>query len=193
GIAIAAVNYRLSPKAHYPAYINDAAAGAAWILRHIEDYQGSPEKLFVSGHSAGGYLTAMIGVDPQYLAKYGASVHDFAGFMPVSGQMVTHSTVRGERGIPSTQPLIDEAAPCYHVRKDLPPFLNISGSVDLPSRAEENRYFATAMNAAGHAWAEYREFIGRDHGTIVSRIPQGNDPVAEIMLDFMRRVMEKQP
>lgn len=67
GIAVASVNYRLSPKANYPAYVEDAAAAVAHVLRTVGSYRGSENQVFVSGHSAGGYLTAMLGVAAGYL------------------------------------------------------------------------------------------------------------------------------
>lgn len=71
--------------------------------------------------------------------------------------MITHSTVRKERGIPRTRPIIDEAAPAYNARAEASPFLNIVGSQDLPARAAENRYFVAAMKAAGHRDVTYLE------------------------------------
>ncbi|MHC4994929.1 MAG: alpha/beta hydrolase, partial [Planctomycetota bacterium] len=119
GVIVMSVNYRLSPKAGYPAYVKDAGRAVAWAIAHAKDYGGDGAKVFVSGHSAGGYLTAMVGVGPGVLPK---GDHPVAGLMPISGQMITHSTVRGERGIPGNRPVIDEAAPSYHVSKDVPPF-----------------------------------------------------------------------
>ncbi len=55
-MAVVAVNYRLYPKVKAPVYIEDAAAAVAWVFRHIEEYGGDPELIFISGHSAGGYL-----------------------------------------------------------------------------------------------------------------------------------------
>lgn len=63
GFAVVAVNYRLSPKAQNPAYIEDAAAAVAWTFSHIEEFGGSKDKIFVSGHSAGGYLSLMLAMD----------------------------------------------------------------------------------------------------------------------------------
>lgn len=185
GIAVAAVNYRLSPRGSFPAYVEDAAASTAWVLDHIEDYRGSSDRVFVSGHSAGGYLAAMIGLDGQYLAAHGYRPDDLAGLVPISGQMVTHSTVREERALPAERPIVDAAAPVHHARSDAAPFLAIAGSDDLPARPEENVYFIAAMKAAGHTDATYLEFDGRNHGTIVSGIPAADDPVAEAIVDFV--------
>jgi acetyl esterase/lipase len=185
GIGVASVNYRLSPRAQFPAYVEDAAASVAWVLDNIERYGGSPEKVFVSGHSAGGYLAAMVGVDAQYLGAHGHALAEIAGLIPISGQMVTHETIRNERGLPSSRPIVDAAAPVFHVSADAPPVLAIAGSEDLPARPEENRYFIAAMQSVDHADAHYLEFPGRNHGTIVTRIPDGNDPVAVAIVDFI--------
>jgi acetyl esterase/lipase len=191
GIAVASANYRLSPRVNFPAYIEDAAASVAWVLDHIDEYGGDAEIVFVSGHSAGGYLAAMVGLDGSYLRAYGHALADLAGLIPISGQMVTHATVRAERGLPEDRPLIDSAAPSFHVGADAPPFLAIAGSEDLPARPEENRYFIAAMKAVEHADATYREFAGRDHGSIVTRIPESNDPVAGAIVEFVARLSGK--
>jgi acetyl esterase/lipase len=190
GIAVAAVNYRLSPQVNYPAYVDDAAASVAWALEHIGEYGGDPDRVFVSGHSAGGYLAAMVGLDEAYLAAYDQTPGNLAGLIPISGQMITHATVRGERGLPADRPLIDAAAPTHHVSAEAPPFLAIAGSDDLPARAEENVYFIAALTAAGHNDATYREFAGRDHGSIVTRMPETGDPVAAAIVEFVDRLSD---
>ena len=48
-----------------------AAAAVAWTLRHIGEYGGDSNKVFVSGMSAGGYLTMMVGMDSKWLAAHG--------------------------------------------------------------------------------------------------------------------------
>ena len=86
-------------------------------------YGGSSKLIFVSGHSAGGYLGMMITLDKSYLAKYDIDANRIAALIPFSGQAVTHFTVRKERGIKETQPVIDGYAPLYFVRADAPPML----------------------------------------------------------------------
>ena len=67
GIAVVPVNYRLHPQVKSPAYVEDAAAAVAWTLKNISRYGGSARRVFVSGHSAGGYLTSMVGLDKRWL------------------------------------------------------------------------------------------------------------------------------
>jgi acetyl esterase/lipase len=112
GFAVVAVNYRLSPKAQNPAYTEDAAAAVAWAYKHIEEYGGSPRRVFVTGHSAGGYLTLMVGLDKSYLQEYGVDADSIAAYLPISGQTVTHFTIRKERSLPEGIPVIDQYAPC---------------------------------------------------------------------------------
>jgi acetyl esterase/lipase len=190
GFGVVLVSYRLSPKVKCPVYLEDAAAAVAWTVGNIGKHKGDPDKIFISGHSAGGYLTAMLGLDSRWLARHKIPLTKIAGLMPVAGQMITHSTIREERGIRAAAPLIDDFAPCHHVRADAPPFLCFAGDKDLPARAEENIYFAAAMKAAGHKNIECRIVPGRTHGSIAGKFAEANDEVALAMLEFMRKRMK---
>ena len=183
GIAVVAVSYRLSPKVQAPAYIEDAAAAVAWTFRNIERYGGSKRKIIVSGHSAGGYLTSMIGLDPKWLKRHDIDANKIAGLVPFSGHTITHFTVRGERGIDGKQPIIDEMAPLYHVRKDAPPLLLITGDRDMEmlGRYEENAYLWRMMQEVGHPHTELLELEGYDHGGMAK-------PAHPLLLKFIRKI-----
>ena len=129
----------------------------------------------------------MLGLDSRWLDKHKLPLNKIAGVMPVAGQMITHSTIREERGIRAAAPLIDDFAPCHHVRADAPPFLCFAADKDLPARAEENIYFTAAMKAAGHKSIECRIVPGRNHGSIAGKFAEANDEVALAMLEFMRK------
>jgi acetyl esterase/lipase len=66
--------------------VDDAAAAAAWVMKNIERYGGDPNKIYLAGHSAGGYLVSMIGLDKRRLAKYDVDVDKFAALIPFSGR-----------------------------------------------------------------------------------------------------------
>ncbi|QDU33856.1 Carboxylesterase NlhH [Poriferisphaera corsica] len=169
GFAVVAVNYRLHPKVKAPVYIEDAAAAVAWVFNNITQYGGNPDKIYLSGASAGGYLTSMIGLDKRWLAKHSIDANRLAALIPITGQAITHFTIRKERGIPNTQPLIDDLAPLFHVRKDAPPMLLITGDRDLElfGRYEENAYLHRMMKIAGHTQTKLIEQEYCNHGQVV--------------------------
>lgn len=166
GYAVVGVGYRLSPKVKAPVYIEDAAAAVAWVFKHIENYNGSNKLIFISGHSAGGYLGMMITLDKSYLNKYQIDANNIAGLIPFSGQAITHFTIRGENGMPPLQPTIDKYSPLYFVRADAPPILLITGDreKELYGRYEENAYLYRMLKLVGHKLTTLYELQGFDHG-----------------------------
>ena len=168
GVVIVAPGYRLSPTVKSPTYVEDAAAAVAWVYKNIRRYGGSPEKIFLSGASAGGYLAAMVGLDKHYLKAHGIDANRLKGLVPLTGQMITHFTIRKERGGSNLQPVIDEMAPLYHIRKDAPPTLVITGDreLELWGRYEENAYFVRMMKVLGHPDIQLFELQGHDHGEL---------------------------
>lgn len=168
GICVVAVNYRLSPRAEHPSYIEDAAAAVAWTVRNIAGYGGDTTKIYVGGHSAGGYLALMIGLDDSYLEHYGIQPATLAGFYPISGQTVTHYTIRKEMGLPMEVPYIDKYAPLAHIRKDTAPIVIIVGqaALEMNCRTAENFYLFEALKSVGNKKVKYHELSGFDHGSV---------------------------
>lgn len=173
GIAVVAVNYRLTPRVKSPEYLRDAAAAVAWVMNNIANYGGDPDKVFVSGHSAGGYLAAMIGLDKSWLKVHGVDANQLAGIVPFSGHAITHFSIRDERGIPGYRAVVDSLAPLYHVRPDAPRLVLITGDRELEmlGRYEENAYLMRMMKVAGHTETTLYELQGYDHGMVEPAIP----------------------
>lgn len=180
-IAVIAVEYRLSPMAKCPAYIEDAASATAWVFNNIKKFGGSTDLIYLSGHSAGGYLTLMTGLDKRWLAKYNIDADKIAGLIPFSGQAITHFTIRKERNIPELQPVIDEYAPLYHVRKDAPLLILITGDreMELLGRYEENAYLMRMMKLTGHKKTYLHELDGFDHNTMAA-------PSFQLLLKYVK-------
>lgn len=168
GFAVIGVGYRLSPKVKAPEYIEDAAAAIAWVFQNMERYGGRTDLIFLSGHSAGGYLTMMVGLDKKYMAKYDIDANRIAGNIPFSGHTITHFTIRKEMGMNDVQPLIDRYAPLYFVRPDAPPLVLITGDpeMELLGRYEENVYMWRMMKLAGHKRTTIYKLEGFNHGSM---------------------------
>ena len=185
GMAVVAPNYRLYPKIKAPVYIEDAAAAVAWVMNNIEDLGGDPSLVFVSGHSAGGYLASMVGLDGRWLGAHDLNPDDLAGLIPFSGHTITHFTVRDERGIEGTRPIIDDLAPLYHVRKDAPPLLLITGDreLEMMGRYEENAYMMRMMKVVGHPDTRLYEMDGYGHNMLTPAFP--------LLVNEVRRLTKK--
>ena len=60
GVSLVVVNYDLCPKVTIERIVQQMLAASVWLYRHAEQYGMDEERLFVSGHSAGGHLAAMM-------------------------------------------------------------------------------------------------------------------------------------
>jgi acetyl esterase/lipase len=67
GIVAVMINYRLSPAVKHPEHIRDVARAFAWTRRHIKEYGGDPDRIFLCGHSAGGHLVSLLATNECYL------------------------------------------------------------------------------------------------------------------------------
>ena len=185
GVCIVAVNYRLSPRVSAPKYIEDAAAAVAWVFKNISRFGGDSSLIFVSGHSAGAYLTCMVGLDKKWLKVYDVDANNIAGLISLSAQTITHKTIRNERGIRETQPIVDEFAPLFHVRADAPPLLLITGDreMEMLGRYEENAYMLRMMKLVGHKQSKLFELDGYGHSM--------TEPAFPLLIKEVRRIVEE--
>ena len=187
-VAFVAANYRLLTNATPAECVSDAAAAVAWTLRHIAEYGGDPKKVFVTGISGGGYLTAMVGLDPKGLGSFGLKPTDLAGIAPLTGQMTKHFNVRKvgfKDADPQFLPKIDEWAPLAYAAKDgVPPacFLTGGRDVEWKARVEENELLAASMRALGNPSVEFHETEG-DHGG-------GVTPSSYFLRDFVMKTVD---
>jgi len=182
GVAVATASYRLHPKVKNPVYTQDAAAAVAWVMTNIEDWGGDPKRIYVSGHSAGGYLTTMIGMDTTYLGAHGLHPDSLAGLLPFSGHTITHFTARKERGLEWNDIVVDRYAPLHHLRVSDLPIALITGDRELEifGRYEENAYFWRMLFASGHKRAELLELDGFGHNPMLA-------PASQLALELIRK------
>lgn len=186
GLVVVAVNYRLLPEATLSDCLDDAAAATAWVFREIGRYGGDVRQIVVAGHSAGGYLTNMIGLDKKWLAAYGIDADSIAALIPFSGHAISHFAYRQAKGMKDTQPSIDEFAPLYYVRPDAPPLVIVSGDreMEMLGRYEENAYFWRMMKVAGHPETYLYELGGYDHGAMAA-------PAFHILKNHLKKIKKE--
>ena len=91
GAIVVSVEYRLAPEHPYPAPVEDVYAGLLWTVEHAEELGGDPERIVTAGTSAGGALTAALGL----------LLRDRKGPWPV-GQMLLCAMLDDHNDTPST-------------------------------------------------------------------------------------------
>jgi acetyl esterase/lipase len=191
GIATVVVNYRLSPGVTHPAHIKDAAASFAWVKRHIGEYGGNPDRIFLIGHSAGAYLVALLATDERYLAAHKLSLGDIRGVVPVSAfYWVERPGVAPDRDQSvwgTDQKVWVDASPAHHLHSHVPPMLILYADGDEDWRRRQNVEAAQAIKAAGNKDVTLAMITGRTHMSIWDRIGAERDEVAARIIAFVSR------
>lgn len=172
GWAVASVNYRLLPGGEFPRNFQDVACALSFLQGNAAEWGLDPERIAVSGYSAGGHLSALLGVawdDPELAPDCaagvplapaavipGAGVYDFQG---KSHDIVEELLGGSESQVPERY---RQASPITHVRPGLPPFLLITGGADWFVGIDGTRDMGEALRAQGNS-AEVLTLAGGGH------------------------------
>lgn len=185
GFVTVTPSYRLAPKNPFPAQLEDAAAAFAWTLRHVAEYGGDTNRIFIGGHSAGGHLAALLALDERALAVHQLSPKLIRGVLAFSG---VYNLTAGE-GLESVfgKNLAGRrrAAPLTYVRAGAPPFLVTYCEWDyfsLPAQAKE---FHAALRQAGVS-SELVYVPRESHISEMVSVTREQDATVAAALKFMR-------
>ena len=142
GLAWFSVDYRLSRQAHYPACVEDVEAAVQFVRHHAKDYNIDPDKIAISGDSAGGHIVNMVAVraTPDHPERRLAAVVCFYGPNDLVEDSFRRNgpspSLQALFGIPPTKldsatvKLLQDASPIAFVSPHLPPFLLLHGTAD---------------------------------------------------------------
>ena len=189
GVAVVSANYRMYPDAKYPDFICDAAEAVAWVFQNIKNYCNVND-IYVGGSSAGGYLSQMLGFDKRWLASYGISPMDIAGFVHDAGQPTCHFRVLQERGIHKHRVIIDDSAPLYHVGEDetYPPMLILVSDDDMKNRLEQTMLLVSTLKHFGHTENVILKIIEGKHCCALKTTDEnGNNLFGKLVYSFITK------
>jgi len=96
-------DYTLYPDAEYDQMTREVADATAWVLENIEAYGGDPDRVYLSGHSAGAHLSGLVAYDSTWLEETGHSPDKVRGWIGMSGiyDVAAYEAQRSERGLGS--------------------------------------------------------------------------------------------
>ncbi|MXW48866.1 MAG: alpha/beta hydrolase, partial [Gammaproteobacteria bacterium] len=155
GFAVVNVEYRLASVALAPAAVEDGRCALRWVLSNADSYGFDPDRIVVSGHSAGGHLSlttgmlpASAGLDRRCPARNPAggladarepemrvaAIVNWYGITDVAdlvqGPNAKTYAVAWMAGLTDWQAVAERVSPLSHVRSGLPPILTIHGDAD---------------------------------------------------------------
>lgn len=163
GVAFASVGYRLSGTASYPEPVQDVVGAMAWVREHADALGVDPERVGVTGESAGGHLASLVAAAPDVsdLRPSGTSASAARAACVVSVSGVYDFTVEGDGGVggrlvrefldcedEACEPQRTQASPVAHLDASDAPALLYHGTADSVVAYEQaERYVAAAEDA----------------------------------------------
>lgn len=161
GIAVASIDYRLTPDVRFPAPLQDARAAMRWLREHGERLDLSTRQIGAWGASAGGHLAAMLGVLREPAAERADAVVTWAAPLDLV-ELVSRSGLEaavlpptreaallGEREVDPLDPRVWAASPRRQVHGGAAPFLMLHGERDRLIPAEQSASMHRELAAHG--------------------------------------------
>ncbi len=209
GYAIAAINYRLSHHAIFPAQIEDCKAAVRWLRAHAGTYNFDNTQVVAWGESAGGHLAAMLGTCGHirdwdvgaYLDQSSRvqAVVDFYGptdFLQMDRQRIPHGVTHDDADSPEScliggpiqlhADATQLANPITHINECTAPFLIIHGDADPLVPHGQSQLLVEALQRQAIS-ATLHTIEGGGHGGF-------NTPSIPLLVDaFLQRTFSRSP
>jgi arylformamidase len=186
GITMVVVNYELCPKVTMDEIVRQNRAAVAWVYRNAASFGGNPEQIYVSGHSAGGHLTAMLMATqwqedyglPHDLIKGGCSISGLFDLMPFP-----YSWLQPKLQLTWDQVLRN--SPIRHIPKQAAPMIVTYGEEESSEFHRQSQDFLAAWKAAGLT-GEYLPLPGKNHFTAIDGFLDADSPLFRAILQQMK-------
>ncbi len=183
-------DYRLYPQVRFPEFVDDAARAVAWTHKNIPTYGGSPDKIFVMGHSSGAHLAAMLAIKDEFMVRAGGSRAWLRGMIGLAGPYdfmpITDPTLRD---IFSPPEKFEQSQPVLYAEGDNPPMLLMHGEDDETVWVKNTRSLAAAVKKAGGPIETviYPKMSHRLMIASLSKPLRGQNDVLAQIADFVNR------
>ncbi len=164
GFNLALVEYTLAPAARLDQIVDEVRRAVGWVIGHAKEIDGDPARVFVSGHSAGGHLTAMAMTDRR-----------LAGGVAISGiydlEPIRLNYLNEKLGLDVAE--AERNSPIRHVPATSAPLVVTVGLGELPELVRQSEEFAAAWTAHGLR-GRYLPVPTHDHFSILEELARPN-------------------
>jgi arylformamidase len=178
GAATVVVNYALAPNAGMDEIVRQNRAALAWVWRNAPSFGGDPARIFVSGHSAGGHLTAAMAITdwpavdaalPRDLVKGGCAISGIYELEPIR-LCYLNDKLQMDAAVAAHN------SPIRHLPAAAPPVILCVGSEETAEFLRQQQEFAAAWVAQGHA-LDIVPAPGLQHFSVVEELARPGSPL----------------
>ena len=177
GFNLALVEYTLAPAARMDQIVGEVRSAVAWVIEHAKEVGGDPARVFVSGHSAGGHLTAMAMTDAR-----------LAGGVAISGiydlEPIRLNYLNDKLGLDVAE--AERNSPLRHLPASAAPLVVTVGLGELPELIRQSEEFAAAWRARGHR-GRYLPVPEHEHFSILEELARPKGVILEALTELARR------
>jgi arylformamidase len=160
GFNLALVEYTLAPAARLDQIVAEVRASVAWVIEHAKEIGGDPGRVFVSGHSAGGHLTAMAMTDARV-----------AGGVAISGifdlEPIRLNYLNDKLGLDTAEAARN--SPMLHLPSRAAPLVITVGLDELPELIRQSEAYAAAWRQRGLP-GHYLPLAGHEHFSVLDEL-----------------------
>lgn len=212
GVAVASMSYRLSrgdwrgeqfpsTGVQHPEHVKDVARAFAWLRANTDKYGLDKGRLFVSGFSAGGHLSALLAMDGRYLAAHGLAVSDMLAAIPVAGGydledyyiaieggMGQEAAVGHVLGVFGPREGLPEASPMTYLQDASIPMLVLTEGQTI----QYTQVFDDAVTATGKQdLIQFSYYNDDTHASLLGSLSQETSPARQEMLEYILTMVAK--
>ncbi|MEI4472433.1 alpha/beta hydrolase [Frigidibacter sp. MR17.24] len=163
GVSVAVIDYDVCPKVTIDEITRSCRAAVAWLHANAAALGADGDRLYVTGNSAGGHLTAMVSLT-DWAGDYDLPADTVKGGCPISGlyDLQPFQWTWLQPKIQLTGQQIARNSPMVLARADLPPQLVAWGAEESDEFHRQSTDFCAAWQAAGNR-AELMPIPGANH------------------------------
>ena len=194
GIVTVIMGYPHEPPCTYNDMATSTALAVQWVKNNIQKFGGNPDKIFISGHSAGGHLAALVSLRNEYFDTLkianpikGAVLIDAAGldmhdYLKKKNLPKDHHYFR----VFTSKPQIwKQATPLYHLHNGMPKMLIYQGEKTYPSIKVSNEKFVKALKVYVPN-THFQIQKNKKHIPMILQFFNARNPIFEEMIFFMK-------
>lgn len=185
GACVMVNTYSLCPDVHLDVIVRQCRDAIAWIYNNAREHGGDPERIFISGHSAGGQLVGMM-LATNWEGEYGLPAGIIKGATAISGifDMRPMRLTFTQEWIDLTEAAAARNSPLLHLPSHPCPVIVAWGGDDPVGFDDQGRAYIEALEGHG-ALVHHIALPGHDHFAACSALVDPASPLTKAVLAQM--------